>query len=197
MPTEIRLATIDDAAEIQAIYEPIVLETAVSFELVPPTVEEFQERITRTLEKTPWLMCEIDGAVAGCAYAGQHRAREAYQGSVEVTVCLNPLYHRRGVGKAIYTALFACLRLQGNRSAYRGIVLPNEASIALHDSLGLTLIEVYKSAGFKLGEWRDVGWWQPETQPSNNNPIASIALPEIKNTENFRHALDSGLAELR
>ena len=88
MPTEIRLATIDDAAEIQAIYEPIVLETAVSFELVPPTVEEFQERITRTLEKTPWLTCEIDGAVAGCTYAGQHRAREAYQGSVEVTVCL-------------------------------------------------------------------------------------------------------------
>lgn len=71
MPTEVRLATIDDAAEIQAIYEPIVLETAVSFELVPPTVEEFQERITRTLEKTPWLMCEIDGAVAGCTYAGQ------------------------------------------------------------------------------------------------------------------------------
>jgi len=92
LPTEVRLATIDDAAEIQAIYEPIVLETAVSFELVPPTVEEFQERITRTLEKTPRLMCEIDGAVAGCTYAGQHRAREAYQGSVEVTVCLNPLY---------------------------------------------------------------------------------------------------------
>ena len=76
MPTEIRLATIDDAAEIQAIYEPIVLETAISFELVPPTVEEFQERITRTLEKTPWLMCEIDGAVAGYTYAGQHRAGE-------------------------------------------------------------------------------------------------------------------------
>tara|TARA_Y100001001_G_C7733893_1_gene211746 strand:+ start:216 stop:482 length:267 start_codon:yes stop_codon:yes gene_type:complete len=68
LPTEVRLATIDDAAEIQAIYEPIVLETAVSFELVPPTVEEFQERITRTLEKTPWLMCEVDGAVAGCTF---------------------------------------------------------------------------------------------------------------------------------
>ena len=186
MPTEVRLATIDDAAEIQAIYEPIVLETAVSFELVPPTVEEFQERITRTLEKTPRLMCEIDGAVAGCTYAGQHRAREAYQGSVEVTVCLNPLYQRRGVGKAIYTALFACLRLQGYRSAYRGIVLPNEFSIAPHESLG-----------FKLGEWQDVGWWQSEVLLSNNNPIAPIALPEIKNTENFRHALDSGLAELR
>ena len=186
MPTEIRLATIDDAAEIQAIYEPIVLETAISFELVPPTVEEFQERITRTLEKTPWLMCEIDGAVAGYTYAGQHRAGEAYQWSVEVTVYVNPLYHRRGVGKAIYTALLACLRLQGYRGAYGGILLPNEASIALHESLGFT-----------LGESRDVGWWQSEVQPSNNNPIAPIALPEIKNTENFRHALDSGLAELR
>ena len=156
MPTEIRLATIDDAAEIQAIYEPIVLETAVSFELVPPTVEEFQERITRTLEKTPWLMCEIDGAVAGCTYAGQHRAREACQGSVEVTVCLNPLYHRRGVGKAIYTALFACLRLQGYRSAYRGIVLPNEVSIAPHESLGFTLIG-YKIRGIQAGRMTGCG----------------------------------------
>ena len=140
MPTEVRLATIDDAAEIQAIYEPIVLETAVSFELVPPTVEEVLERFTRTLEKTPWLMCEIDGSVAVCTYAGQHRAREAYQGSVEVTVCPTPLYHRRGVGKAIYTALIACLRLQGYRSAYRGIAIPNEVSIAPHESLGFTLI---------------------------------------------------------
>lgn len=56
---------------------------------------------------------------------------------------------------------------------------------------------VLKFGGFKLGEWRDVGWWQSEVLLSNNNPIAPIALPEIKNTENFCHALDSGLAELR
>jgi phosphinothricin acetyltransferase len=68
---------------------------------------------------------------------------------VEVTVYVNPLYHRRGVGKAIYTALLACLRLQGYRGAYGGILLPNEASIVLH-----------KSLGFTLGESRDVGWWQ-------------------------------------
>ena len=55
-------------------------------------------------------------------------------------MCLNPLYHRRGVGKAIYTALFACLRLQGYRSAYRGIAIPNEVSIVPHESLGFTLI---------------------------------------------------------
>jgi L-amino acid N-acyltransferase YncA len=78
--------------------------------------------------------------VAGYTYAGQHRAKEAYQWSVEVTVYVNPLYHRRGVGKAIYTALFACLRLRGYRSVCGGIVLPSEASIALHESLGFTLI---------------------------------------------------------
>jgi phosphinothricin acetyltransferase len=194
---DIRLATIDDAAQIQAIYEPIVLETAISFELVPPTVEEFQDRITRTLEKMPWLVCDIDRVVAGYAYAGQFRPREAYQWSAEVTVYVNPEFHRRGVGKAIYTSLFQCLRLQGYRSAYGGIALPNEASIALHESLGFTHIGTYKAVGYKLGEWRDVGWWQLEVQPTDGSPSAPIALPEAKNTEYFGRALSSGLAEVR
>jgi phosphinothricin acetyltransferase len=197
LATDIRLAAIDDAAQIQAIYEPIVLETAISFELVPPTVAEFQDRISRTLEKTPWLVCDIDGVVAGYAYAGQFRPREAYQWSAEVTVYVNPEFHRRGVGKATYTSLFQCLRIQGYRSAYGGIALPNEASIALHESLGFTHVGTFHAVGFKLGEWRDVGWWQLEVQPAQASPTAPIALPEAKNTEYFRRALSSGLAELR
>jgi len=193
---EIRLATVADAAQIQAIYEPIVLETAISFELVPPTVEEFQGRITRTLEKTPWLVCEIDGQVAGYSYAGQYRAREAYQWSAEVTVYVNPQFYQRGVGRAMYISLFEILRLQGFRMAFAAIVLPNDPSIALHKSVGFSAIGEFKSVGYKLGEWQDMGWWQLDLLPTELKPASHTSLPEVENSGQFRRAIKAGLAEL-
>ena len=110
---EIRLATEADAEDMLAIYTPVVLETAISFELEPPSVDEFRSRIRSTLTRTPWLVCEINGEVAGYAYAGPLRTRAAYQWSVEVTVYVHADYRRHGVGSAVYTSLFSCLRHQG------------------------------------------------------------------------------------
>jgi phosphinothricin acetyltransferase len=41
-----------------------------------------------------------------------------------------------------------------------GIALPNEASVALHESLGFVKIGQFKEVGFKLGRWIDVGYWE-------------------------------------
>ena len=79
MPAIIRLATSDDASGVQAIYAPVVRETAISFELEPPTVEEMEQRIMKTLEQMPWLVCERHGDILGYVYASQHRTRPAYQ----------------------------------------------------------------------------------------------------------------------
>jgi L-amino acid N-acyltransferase YncA len=75
----IRLATGDDAAQISAIYAPIVEHTIISFEVEPPTADEMRRRIAYTLESLPWLVCERQGRVAGYAYASEHSARAAYQ----------------------------------------------------------------------------------------------------------------------
>ncbi|MFH1523730.1 MAG: GNAT family N-acetyltransferase [Chloroflexota bacterium] len=80
----IRLATVQDAGQIQAIYSPIVSQTAISFEIEPPTIEEMRRRVTNTLEYLPWLVCAQGEKILGYAYASQHRSRATYRWSVDV-----------------------------------------------------------------------------------------------------------------
>src|SRR5690606_40040690 len=133
MAPVIRLATEQDAAQIQAIYASIVRETAISFEFDPPTVEEMRQRIRKTFERLPWLVYEDRGAILGYVYASPHRERAAYQWSVDVSVYVRADARRSGVGRALYTSLFRLLALQGYYNAYAGISLPNPASVSLHE----------------------------------------------------------------
>jgi L-amino acid N-acyltransferase YncA len=166
----IRLATPDDAASMLAIYAPIVVETAISFELEPPTPAAMRERIATTLERFPWLVCEERGEVLAYVYATRHRDRLAYQWSVDVSAYVHPAARRRGLAAALYTSLFALLRLQGFYKAYAGITLPNDPSVAFHESLGFRPLGIYQDVGYKLGRWRDVGWWQHTLQPPTHSP---------------------------
>jgi L-amino acid N-acyltransferase YncA len=159
-PGRIRLATVADAAAIAAIYRPYVETTAISFETEPPDDREMAERISGTLETHPWLVCLRGPEVAGFAYASRHRARAAYQWSVDVSAYVDGRFHRRGIGRALYSSLFAILAAQGFTNAFAGIALPNAASVGLHEALGFRQIGVYRNVGYKLGAWRDVGWWQ-------------------------------------
>ncbi len=193
----IRLATEADAEAMLAIYTPVVLETAISFEIEPPSLDEFKTRIRSTLARTPWLVCEIDGDVAGYAYAGALRTREAYQWSVEITVYVHADYRRLGVGSAVYTSLFDCLRLQGFMNAYGGIALPNPGSVGLHESMGFFHIGTYRNVGYKFGAWHDVGWWQLELTHPDTEPSPPKPLPALLDTEEFRNCLKAGLTELK
>ena len=144
MTIQIRLATSDDAPQIQAIYAPIVRDTFISFEKVVPTVDEIAGRITKTLQQYPYLVCDIDGQIAGYAYASSFRSREAYQWTAEVTAYIHPDFHRRGIGHGLYTSLFAILREQGYFNAVSVIALPNPASVGLHEAMGFQKIGVFK-----------------------------------------------------
>ena len=106
MAPTIRLATDDDAPQIQAIYAPFCRDTAVSFEMEPPTVDEIRERIVKTLTSFPWLVCADRGTILGYAYASRHRERAGYRWSVDVSVYVREGHRRTGVGRALYTALW-------------------------------------------------------------------------------------------
>ncbi len=160
MDTALRIAVPEDGAACAAVYAPYVADTIISFEMVPPTAEEMAARIVKTLPDYPWLIAEAGGAVAGYAYASQHHARAAYRWGADVGVYLAEAARGQGVGKRLYTALLALLKAQGYETAYGGISLPNPASIALHEGLGFTPVGVYARTGYKMGAWRDVGWWQ-------------------------------------
>ena len=158
MASRIRNVALTDAPAISRIYAPYVTDHAISFEMVPPDAAEMERRITATTAGYPWLVHEEDGEVLGYAYAATHNPRTAYQWSVNVSVYLDARVHRRGVGRALYTALFDLLRRQRFVNAYAGITLPNAASVGLHDAMGFVTVAVYPRIGFKFGRWHDTTW---------------------------------------
>jgi phosphinothricin acetyltransferase len=149
-----------DGAACAAIYGPYVDGSGVSFEDVAPTAEELGARIAATSARFPWLVVELDGAVAGFAYASQHRERAGYRWAVDVAVYVAPAHRQRGVGRALYGELLPAVERLGFRTACAGIALPNDASVALHRALGFEHVGTYRDIGWKAGAWRDVAWWQ-------------------------------------
>jgi L-amino acid N-acyltransferase YncA len=156
----VRPATAADAEACLAIYAPFVANSWISFELEMPSVGDMAARIASYSESHQWLVAEIDGDVAGYAYGSPHRTREAYSPSCDVAVYVDPTFSRCGVGRTLYSALFPALKTKGCHAAFAGIALPNDASIALHEVCGFTPIGIYREVGWKMGGWRDVGWWQ-------------------------------------
>jgi L-amino acid N-acyltransferase YncA len=158
MGKRIRSVDVSDAPAVQEIYAPFVSDSATSFEVVAPDLAEVERRIRTHGDRHPWLVFERDRTVLGYAYASTHRARQAYQWCVEVSVYVHAEVHHCGVGRALYTALFELLRRQGYVNAYAGITLPNPASIGLHESLGFVPVGVFSRIGFKFDRWHDVAW---------------------------------------
>lgn len=195
-PLAIRFASADDAAAVAAIYAPSIIDSAISFEAEVPSTNEMRERIETTLERTPWLVCEHDGVVVGYAYASSHSERAAYRWSLNASVYIAASCRRQGVGRALYTSLFALARLAGYYAVHAGITLPNAPSVGIHEALGFERVGVYRSVGFKLGAWRDVGWWQLELRPREGIPAPTIPLPALRAESQaaVEAALAAGLA---
>ena len=157
---QIRPALASDAKACRAIYAPFVTDSWISFEDSVPDTAEMARRIADYGKSHAWLIAEIDGDVAGYAYASPHRTRGAYRTSCDVAVYVSPDFAGQGVGKRLYGELLPQLADKGFHAAFAGIALPNPASIGLHEACGFTPVGVYREVGWKLGGWRDVSWWQ-------------------------------------
>ena len=166
-----------DAAMCAAIYAPSVRDGVASLEEIVPDEAELARRITDTSRRFPWLVAELDGEVAGYAYGSQHRVRACYRWSADVTVYTATAHRRRGVARALYQRLLELLAQQGYYEACAGITLPNDASVGLHEALGFRPVGVYRGIGFKLGAWRDVGWWQRTLRDRAPGVAPSEPLP--------------------
>lgn len=187
----IRLANSVDAEALAAIYAPYCTSSIISFEEVAPTASEMAQRLHKILPRYPWLVLEEE-RIAGYAYAGPHRERAAYRWAVDVTVYVHSDFHRRGVGTALYVALFAVLTAQGYHRAYAGVALPNPGSTGLHEAMGFEVVGDYRQVGWKLGGWHDVRWYQRTLRDGEPGPIRSV--DEVVPTPAWDQAMTAGLA---
>jgi len=183
-PIRIRLATSADASAVAAIYAPLVLETAVSFEWTPPDRRAMEARIDATLERLPWLVALAGGdrptpRIVGYACATPHRSRAAYQWAVEVSVYVAVDARRCGVARTLYGSLFRLLQRQHYRTVYAVIALPNAPSLRLHEGLEFERVGVFPTAGFKHGRWHDVLWMRRQLAPPSDRPETPIPLPDL------------------
>ncbi|SNQ46101.1 Acetyltransferase [Frankia canadensis] len=155
----IRSAVPADAAGVQAVYAPFVAASAATFDEELPSIEALRAQMTAA-PRRPWLVAEAgDGMVVGYAYASAHGTRSSYRWSANTSIYLTSGQHRRGLGRRLYGVLIAEMRRLGYLNLYAGITLPNDASVGLHTSIGFAPVGVYPAVGYRLGAWRDVGWF--------------------------------------
>jgi phosphinothricin acetyltransferase len=153
----IRDARDGDLPAIQEIYAHHVMHGLASFEESAPTAEELRKRREAVLAlKLPYLVAEIDGRIAGYAYASPYRARSAYRHSLEDSV-----YVRDGEGgKGVGAALLAAIIERCEQGPWRQMIAvigdsQNLASIGLHRKLGFRVVGTLEAVGFKFGRWVD------------------------------------------
>jgi phosphinothricin acetyltransferase len=175
----IRAATKYDAEGILAIYTPYILSTSYTFETEVPSHNSFVERITSYLVNWPWLVCEINGKIAGYAYASKYRERTGYQWCVESSIYIHDDFQKAGIGKALYFSLIEILRKQGFRNVYAVINLPNDKSVSFHESCGFRFFAMYEKVGYKLERWKDVGWWKLSINDYTHEPATPLKFSEM------------------
>jgi L-amino acid N-acyltransferase YncA len=96
----------------------------------------------------------------GYASASPWKSRSGYRFSAEITVYVEPGQEGRGIGSALYGALFPMLQARGVHAVIGGIALPNDASVALHEKFGMRKVAHFQETGYKHGRWIDVGYWE-------------------------------------
>jgi phosphinothricin acetyltransferase len=158
----IRLAEERDLARLTEIYNHYVRETPITFDLEPYTVETRRAWLDKFSQRGPHrlVVAEQDGLVLGYAGTTGFRDRRAYDTTVETTIYCAPDATGRGLGTLLYAALFDALRGEDIRSAIAGTTLPNDASIAIHERFGFTLVGVMHEVGRKFDRYWDVAWYE-------------------------------------
>lgn len=176
---KIRLAVPEDAERLADIYAPVVRESAISFELEPPSAATMAERVATQLRSAPWIVLERDGAVGAFAYGTRFRGRPAYDWAVETSIYVAADARRGGLARRLYGALLDSLALQGFVTAVGVLTLPNPASVAFHEALGFEATGRVPRAGFKFDAWHDIGFWtralrDDATPPGPVRPAAEL-----------------------
>jgi len=167
MPPTIRPATLADIPAITRIYAHAVTHGTASFELEPPTEAEMTRRMQAVFDGGfPYFVADLDGTIAGYAYASLYRTRPAYRFTVEDSVYVDPEIHRRGIGRLLLEHLIEACTALGYRQMIAVIGDSNQAaSIGVHKACGFEPAGNLRNIGYKFGRWLDTPLMQRALGP--------------------------------
>jgi phosphinothricin acetyltransferase len=164
MSLSIRPVKISDAPACLNLYSKYIVNSAVSFELESPSLEEFELLRDVIAKRFPFLIAEENGVFVGYVYASAYRDRLAYQWNVEISAYVEDHKKHSGVASALYEELISELKRIHICKAFAVIALPNDASVNFVTKKGFEKFATYKNVGFKLNQWHDVLWMEKTIQ---------------------------------
>ena len=180
----IRMATLEDAPAIYRIYEPYILDTAITFEYEPVPLKVFEKRMETVLEQFPWLVYERNGEILGYAYCSKFKERAAFSWDCECSVYIDQKAHRQGIATALYEILFELIREQGYYTIYALITYHHESSMELHKRFGFEKVGIYEKTGFKHGKWWDLLVMEKRLRSCDEEPTITKSIHEILKDRN-------------
>ena len=156
----IRDFQLDDIKKLVEIYNYYIQHTVITFDQVPFTIADFEQKIKPIYKKYPFIVFEENNEILGYAYGSSWRTKPSYKFTAESTIYLTKDALGKGIGTKLYTELLQRLKQQKIHTIIGGLTLPNAASIKLHEKLGFKKVAHFKEVGRKFEQWLDVGFWQ-------------------------------------
>ena len=177
-----RPCTREDMPGVREIYALEVREGTASFELEPPSIADMVARLAAIeAAALPYVVAELEGRIAGYAYAGPYRPRPAYRHTVEDSVYVARWARRQGVGRTLLDAVIQRAAVRGMRQMVAIIGdSAHAASIRLHARAGFRLVGTLEHVGWKFGRWLDTVIMQrplgegAAAPPSSEPPTAGV-----------------------
>ena len=132
----VRTVELQDAENLVNIYRPYVEHTAITFDYTVPSVHEFEEKISKSIQSYPFLVAEEGDDLLGYAYAS--------------------------VGEKLYNELEKQLYDRGICRLTSCIAYPDEGSVSFHEKRGFRKVAHFEKVGYKFNHWYDVVWYQKD-----------------------------------
>lgn len=185
---KIRNAKVSDAQHILQIYDYYVQNTAITFEYVTPTIEDFKNRMFKTMQNYPYLVALENNNIVGYAYADVFGERAAYKHSSEVTIYIDKNHQKCGIGKMLYSKLESVLKEMNIYNLYACVAYPQKDdkylttnSADFHEHVGFKKVGNFYKCGYKFGQWYNMIWLEKIIAIHNDNPTSFIPYPALEN----------------
>lgn len=183
----VRNATLTDAPRLLEIYDYYVKNTAISFEWDTPSLEEFEDRMRKIMQRYPYLVILRNEQIEGYAYARAFVGRAAYDWSCEMTIYLDHNAHKCGMGRILYEALETALREMGVLNLYACIGYPEQEdeylttnSADFHKHLGYVKVGEFYKCGYKFDRWYHMIWMEKIIGKHQDRQAPVIPYLELK-----------------